>query len=175
RVPRALRVRPGTGRLPRAVRPGGRGPGRRHRAPDRSAVHRPARRRPAVRAAAGGRQRCGGDVPEPGRAPPTGRAGRGRLLDGAAGLARRQRPPPLGAWLRRRAGPGAAPPRRTAGGLTVAGRAGAGDVRAHVVASGRVQGVWYRQGCWEAADAAGVRGWVRNRPDGTVEAVLEGT
>lgn len=53
--------------------------------------------------------------------------------------------------------------------------AGAGDVRAHVIASGRVQGVWYRQGCWEAANAAGVRGWVRNRPDRTVEAVLEGT
>lgn len=53
--------------------------------------------------------------------------------------------------------------------------AATGDVRAHVVVSGRVQGVWYRQGCWEAADAAGVRGWVRNRSDGTVEAVLEGS
>jgi acylphosphatase len=56
----------------------------------------------------------------------------------------------------------------------VVGGVGEGDERVHVVASGRVQGVWYRQGCWEEADAAGVRGWVRNRPDGTVEAVLEG-
>jgi acylphosphatase len=56
----------------------------------------------------------------------------------------------------------------------VAPGAGGGHERAHVVASGRVQGVWYRQGCREVADAADVRGWVRNRPDGTVEAVLEG-
>lgn len=43
-----------------------------------------------------------------------------------------------------------------------------------VVVSGRVQGVWYRQSCLERAAAAGVGGWVRNRPDGRVEAVLEG-
>ena len=52
---------------------------------------------------------------------------------------------------------------------------GGSDVRVHVVVAGQVQGVWYRQSCRVEADAAGVRGWVRNRPDGTVEAVLEGT
>lgn len=48
------------------------------------------------------------------------------------------------------------------------------EVRVRVVVSGRVQGVWYRQSCRDIAVAAGVRGWVRNNPDGTVEAVLEG-
>lgn len=47
-------------------------------------------------------------------------------------------------------------------------------VRARVIVSGRVQGVWYRQTCQDVALAAGVRGWVRNNADGTVEAVLEG-
>jgi acylphosphatase len=48
-------------------------------------------------------------------------------------------------------------------------------VRYRVVVSGRVQGVWYRQSCRERAEAAGLAGWVRNRPDGTVEAVVEGS
>ena len=43
-------------------------------------------------------------------------------------------------------------------------------VRAH----GRVQGVWFRESTRLAACRHGVAGWVRNRPDGTVEAVLEG-
>lgn len=47
-------------------------------------------------------------------------------------------------------------------------------VRVHVVVSGRVQGVWYRQSCQERALAAGVAGWARNLDDGTVEATLEG-
>ena len=47
-------------------------------------------------------------------------------------------------------------------------------VRYRVRVSGRVQGVWYRESCRRQADAAGVSGWVRNSPDGTVEAVLEG-
>ena len=47
-------------------------------------------------------------------------------------------------------------------------------VRVRVVVSGRVQGVWFRQSTHERATAAGVAGWVRNRPDGTVEAELEG-
>ena len=47
-------------------------------------------------------------------------------------------------------------------------------VRVHVVVSGLVQGVWYRQSCQERAAALGVAGWVRNLDDGTVEAVLEG-
>ncbi|MQA01435.1 MAG: acylphosphatase [Streptosporangiales bacterium] len=40
--------------------------------------------------------------------------------------------------------------------------------------SGSVQGVFFRDSCRRAADAAGVAGWVRNRSDGTVEAVFEG-
>lgn len=47
-------------------------------------------------------------------------------------------------------------------------------VRVHVVVSGRVQGVWYRQSCRERAAGVGLAGWVRNLDDGTVEAVLEG-
>lgn len=47
-------------------------------------------------------------------------------------------------------------------------------VRRRVVVSGRVQGVFYRDSCKREAVAAGLAGWVRNRADGTVEAVLEG-
>lgn len=46
--------------------------------------------------------------------------------------------------------------------------------RVHVWVSGRVQGVWFRQSCADVAAAAGVRGWVRNLPDGRVEGVFEG-
>lgn len=46
--------------------------------------------------------------------------------------------------------------------------------RAHLIVSGRVQGVWYRAETRKAADTFGVCGWVRNRRDGTVEAVAEG-
>lgn len=45
---------------------------------------------------------------------------------------------------------------------------------AHVVVSGRVQGVWFRGNTRHAAAAAGVHGWVRNLPDRRVEAVLQG-
>lgn len=47
-------------------------------------------------------------------------------------------------------------------------------IRRHVVVSGHVQGVFYRASLEREAHAAGVAGWVRNRDDGTVEAVLEG-
>jgi len=47
-------------------------------------------------------------------------------------------------------------------------------VRCRVVVTGRVQGVFYRQSCRREAVNAGVGGWVRNTPEGTVEAVLEG-
>jgi acylphosphatase len=47
-------------------------------------------------------------------------------------------------------------------------------VRVRIVISGRVQGVSFRM--WVAREAAkrGIGGWVRNRGDGTVEALLEG-
>jgi acylphosphatase len=41
--------------------------------------------------------------------------------------------------------------------------------------SGRVQGVGYRDALRREAERAGVTGWVRNRRDGTVEALLQGT
>jgi acylphosphatase len=43
-----------------------------------------------------------------------------------------------------------------------------------IVLHGRVQGVGFRYATAEAARVAGVRGWVRNRRDGTVEAWLQG-
>ena len=46
--------------------------------------------------------------------------------------------------------------------------------RAHVIISGRVQGVFYRMETKRAADGFGVFGWVKNLLDGTVEAVFEG-
>ena len=48
-------------------------------------------------------------------------------------------------------------------------------VRAVVVVTGRVQGVWFRQSTADAARDHGVTGWVRNLPDGAVEAALEGS
>lgn len=47
-------------------------------------------------------------------------------------------------------------------------------VRAHVVITGRVQGVFFRMETQRAADHCGVFGWVRNQRDGSVEAVFEG-
>ena len=46
--------------------------------------------------------------------------------------------------------------------------------RARVVVHGRVQGVWFRESTRREADMRRVNGWVRNRYDGTVEAVFEG-
>ena len=46
--------------------------------------------------------------------------------------------------------------------------------RAHVYISGRVQGVFFRAYTKEEADRLGLKGWVRNLPDGRVEAVFEG-
>ena len=47
-------------------------------------------------------------------------------------------------------------------------------VRAHVFVSGRVQGVFFRYETRQRARRVGVTGWVRNLPDGRVEAVFEG-
>jgi acylphosphatase len=47
-------------------------------------------------------------------------------------------------------------------------------IRRRVVARGRVQGVFFRDTTRREARSAGVAGWVRNRPDGAVEAVFEG-
>ena len=46
--------------------------------------------------------------------------------------------------------------------------------RARVLISGRVQGVWYRATTRDKAEQLGLTGWVRNTPDGKVEAVFEG-
>ncbi|MGH2690771.1 MAG: acylphosphatase [Actinomycetota bacterium] len=47
-------------------------------------------------------------------------------------------------------------------------------VRARVVVTGRVQGVFYRAETRARARTRKLGGWVRNRPDGSVEAVFEG-
>ncbi|MCS7096041.1 MAG: acylphosphatase [Candidatus Bathyarchaeota archaeon] len=47
-------------------------------------------------------------------------------------------------------------------------------VRAHVYISGLVQGVFFRSATRREARKHGVTGWVRNLPDGRVEAVFEG-
>jgi acylphosphatase len=44
-----------------------------------------------------------------------------------------------------------------------------------VLVDGRVQGVFFRDTCRREATARGVSGWVRNRSDGRVEAVFEGS
>jgi acylphosphatase len=47
-------------------------------------------------------------------------------------------------------------------------------IRRRVIVTGRVQGVFFRDSTRRAAISRGVAGWVRNNPDGTVEAVFEG-
>jgi acylphosphatase len=46
--------------------------------------------------------------------------------------------------------------------------------RAHVYVSGQVQGVFFRDSAREKAQQLGLNGWVRNLPDGRVEALFEG-
>jgi acylphosphatase len=47
-------------------------------------------------------------------------------------------------------------------------------LRAHVVISGRVQGVFFRHEAAKRARRSSVGGWIRNRSDGQVEALFEG-
>ncbi|MFE2548873.1 acylphosphatase [Streptomyces sp. NPDC059355] len=47
-------------------------------------------------------------------------------------------------------------------------------VRSRVIVHGEVQGVFFRDSCRRTALEYGVSGWVRNLPDGTVEAAFEG-
>jgi acylphosphatase len=47
--------------------------------------------------------------------------------------------------------------------------------RMHVLVSGKVQGVWFRESTRQEAERLGVGGWVRNLPDGRVEAVFTGS
>ncbi len=44
----------------------------------------------------------------------------------------------------------------------------------HVIVTGRVQGVFFRAETKQAADRFQLNGWVRNLPNGTVEAIFEG-
>jgi acylphosphatase len=50
-----------------------------------------------------------------------------------------------------------------------------GVIRRRVVVRGDVQGVFFRESCRREALTAGVSGWIRNRADGSVEAVFEGS
>ena len=51
---------------------------------------------------------------------------------------------------------------------------GTGERAVRVRIEGRVQGVWFRTWTTREATARGLRGWVRNRADGTVEALFSG-
>ncbi len=46
--------------------------------------------------------------------------------------------------------------------------------RAHIRVSGQVQGVFFRDSTRRKAEELGLSGWVKNLPDGKVEAVFEG-
>lgn len=48
------------------------------------------------------------------------------------------------------------------------------DIAVYCVISGRVQGVWYRAWTEKEASGLGLDGWVRNLPDGSVEALFSG-
>ena len=49
-----------------------------------------------------------------------------------------------------------------------------GNIRAHLIIEGRVQGVFFRDSTRREAIKLGLKGWVKNRFDGSVEVVAEG-
>lgn len=48
------------------------------------------------------------------------------------------------------------------------------NARVRLIIEGRVQGVWFRDSTRREASRLGVKGWIRNRPEGSVELVVEG-
>ena len=48
------------------------------------------------------------------------------------------------------------------------------NIRVHLIVEGRVQGVWYRDSTRIKATELEIRGWVKNKPDGSVEITAEG-
>lgn len=61
------------------------------------------------------------------------------------------------------------------GGKTLFLHGGCRAVRVHVLITGRVQGVAFRETMRQEAERLGVAGWVRNLPDGRVEALFTGS
>lgn len=49
-----------------------------------------------------------------------------------------------------------------------------GKIQIKVIVKGRVQGVFYRANTKDTADRLGIKGYVKNLPNGSVEAVFEG-
>jgi len=49
------------------------------------------------------------------------------------------------------------------------------NIRAHIIIEGRVQGVWFRDSTRNEATRLNLTGWVKNRFDGSVELVAEGS
>jgi|WetSurMetagenome_2_1015567.scaffolds.fasta_scaffold744625_1 acylphosphatase len=48
------------------------------------------------------------------------------------------------------------------------------NLRVYLIVSGRVQGVWFRESTRLTAEELKIKGWVKNRSDGTVEIIAEG-
>ena len=48
-------------------------------------------------------------------------------------------------------------------------------IRAHIFASGKVQGVWYRESARKKTEKMSITGWIKNLSDGRVEAIFEGS